>query len=51
MMQVDSLTCAMTDMTVTSEECMEEQSYQTEHQLLQQKLYHQQQLQLLQEQH
>merc|ERR1719154_369332 len=50
MMQVDSLTCAMTDMTVTSEECMEEQSNQTEHQLFQQKLYHQQQQQLLQEQ-
>eukprot|EP00092_Neocalanus_flemingeri_P014884 GFUD01016075.1.p1 GENE.GFUD01016075.1~~GFUD01016075.1.p1 ORF type:complete len:159 (-),score=60.09 GFUD01016075.1:142-618(-) len=49
MMQVDSLTCAMTDMTVTTEEGMEETSNETEQGILQQKLYQQQQ-QLLQHQ-
>jgi len=49
MMQLDSLTCAMTDMTVTTEEEMEETTNQTEQEMLQQKLYQQQQ-QLLQQQ-
>ena len=55
MMQLDSLTCAMTDMAVSTEEEMETASNQTEEELLQQRLYqqhhqHHQQLLLQQQQ-
>ena len=49
MMQLDSLTFAMTDMTVTTDKGAEVSTNQTEHELLQNKLYQKQQ-QLLQEQ-
>ena len=53
MMQLDSLTCAMTDMAVTTDEEMETASNLSEKELLQQQLYqhhHQQQLLLQQQQ-
>merc|ERR1711892_781944 len=51
MMQLDSLTCAMTDMAVTNnEEEMETAENQTDEGVLQQRIYHHQQLLVQQQQ-